>query len=57
MQVCGLTEEPMVGVLKDMITDAILDSRIPNEHNAAMQYLLSMKNSIMNQAPLKKVGD
>jgi poly(A) polymerase len=54
MQVCRLTEGPMVGVLKDMITDAILDGTIPNEHDAAMQYLLSMKNSIMNQAPLKK---
>jgi poly(A) polymerase len=54
MQVCGLTEGPMVGVLKDMITDAVLDGTIPNEHDAAMQYLLSMKNSIMNQAPLKK---
>jgi putative nucleotidyltransferase with HDIG domain len=54
MQVCGLTEGPMVGVLKDMITDAILDGTIPNEHDAALQYLLSMKDSIMNQAPLKK---
>jgi putative nucleotidyltransferase with HDIG domain len=54
MQVCGLTEGPMVGILKDMITDAILDGTIPNEHDAAMQYLLSMKNSIMNQAPFKK---
>jgi putative nucleotidyltransferase with HDIG domain len=54
MQVCGLTEGPMVGILKDMITDANLDGTIPNEHDAAMQYLLSMKNSIMNQAPFKK---
>ena len=54
MQVCGLTEGPMVGVLKDKITNAILDGIIPNEHNAAKQYLLSMKDSIMNQALLKK---
>jgi putative nucleotidyltransferase with HDIG domain len=54
MQVCGLTEGPMVGVLKNMITDAILDGTIPNEHDAAKQYLLSIKDSIMNQAPLKK---
>jgi len=54
MQVCGLTEGPMIGVLKDMITDAILDGTIHNEHDAALQYLLSIKDSIINQAPLKK---
>jgi len=54
MQVCGLTEGPMVGILKDMITDAILDGVIPNEHDAAMQYLLSMKDEIMKQPPVKK---
>jgi poly(A) polymerase len=50
MQVCGLTEGPMVGVLKDMITDAILDGTIPNEHEAALHYLLSKKDSVLNQA-------
>jgi poly(A) polymerase len=54
MQICGLTEGPMVGVLKDMITDAILDGTIPNEHNAAMQYLLSKKDSVMNGPHNKK---
>lgn len=53
MQVCGLAEGPMIGVLKDMITDAILDGTIPNEHDAAMQYLISKKDGIINQAPLK----
>jgi poly(A) polymerase len=53
MQVCGLTEGPMVGVLKDMITEAILDGTIPNEHDAALEFLLSKKDSILNQAPLK----
>jgi poly(A) polymerase len=54
MQVCGLTEGPMVGVLKDKITDAILDGTIPNEHDAAFQYLFSIKDSILHQAPIKK---
>jgi len=53
MQVCGLAEGPMVGILKDMITDAILDGAIPNEHDAAMEYLLLKKDSVMNKAPLK----
>ncbi|MCX6120209.1 MAG: HD domain-containing protein [Ignavibacteriales bacterium] len=54
MSVCGLTEGPMVGVLKDKITDAILDGAIPNEHDAALQYLLSIKNEVMNRPPMKK---
>ncbi len=54
MQVCGLTEGPMVGVLKDKITEAILDGTISNEHDAAVQYLFSIKDSILNQAPMKK---
>ena len=54
ISVCGLTEGPMVGVLKDKITDAILDGAIPNEHDAALQYLLSIKDEVMSQPPVKK---
>jgi poly(A) polymerase len=54
MTVCGLPEGPMVGVLKDKITDAILDGNIPNEHDAAMQFLLSIKDEVMNHPPVKK---
>ncbi len=54
MSVCGLTECPMVGVLKDKITDAILDGAIPNEHDAALQHLLSIKDEVMSQPPIKK---
>jgi poly(A) polymerase len=54
MSVCGLTEGPMVGVLKDKITDAILDGAIPNDHDAALKYLLSIKNELINQPPVKK---
>jgi poly(A) polymerase len=52
--VCGLTEGPMVGVLKDRITDAILDGLIPNEHDAALHFLQSMKDEVMKLPPVKK---
>jgi putative nucleotidyltransferase with HDIG domain len=54
MSICGLTEGPMVGVLKDKITDAILDGVIPNEHDTALQYLLSIKDEVMSKSTVKK---
>jgi poly(A) polymerase len=54
MSVCGLPEGVMVGVLKDKITDAILDGVIPNEHDAALQYLLSIKDEVMSKPPVKE---
>jgi len=47
MQVCGLEPGPVVGRLKTAITDAILDGRIPNDHDAALAYLLNMKDQII----------
>jgi hypothetical protein len=44
----------MVGVLKEKITDAILDGVIPNDHDEALQYLLSIKDEVMSQPPIKK---
>jgi len=51
MQVCGLEPGPLVGKLKTAITDAILDGRIPNDHDAALSYLLETKDSIIGGPP------
>ena len=48
MQMCALEPGPMVGKLKDAITDAILDGNIPNDHDAALQYLLQIKDEILS---------
>lgn len=50
MAVCGLQPGKMVGILKTAITEAILDGVIPNEHDAALKYLLSIKEEMMGRA-------
>jgi poly(A) polymerase len=47
MQVCGVKPGPLVGRLKDEITNAILDGRIANEHDAALEYLMKIKDEII----------
>jgi putative nucleotidyltransferase with HDIG domain len=47
MQVCGLTPGPLVGRLKSAIEEAILDGKIPNEHDPALAYLLAIKDEII----------
>jgi len=47
MAVCGIPPGKAVGVLKQAIEDAILDGRIPNEHDAALAYLLSIKDELL----------
>ncbi len=47
MAVCGIGEGRKVGELKKAIEEAILEGKIPNEHDAALQYLLSIKDDIL----------
>ncbi len=50
MKVCSLEPGPLVGVLKDEITEAILEGRIPNEHDAALAYLTEIKDKVIENA-------
>jgi poly(A) polymerase len=51
MAVCGLEPGKTIGMLKKAIEDAILDGRIPNEHDAALAYLLQVKDGIIAGPP------
>ncbi|MEW6061898.1 MAG: HD domain-containing protein [Bacteroidota bacterium] len=49
MRVCNLSPGKLVGILKSEIEEAILDGRIPNEHDPALAYLLSIKDEIIRK--------
>ncbi len=49
MRVCGLSPGKTVGILKKEIENAILNGIIPNEHDAALEYLLSIKDDILSR--------
>lgn len=52
MSLCGIEPGRLVGELKGAVVDAILDGKIPNEHDAAIEYLLKIKEGV-----LQKQGD
>lgn len=49
MDVCNIQPGPLVGILKKKIEEAILDGLIPNEHDSALIYLLSIKNQVLQK--------
>ncbi|MBS1271329.1 MAG: Multifunctional CCA protein [Candidatus Marinimicrobia bacterium] len=47
MDICDIEPGPLVGKIKDAIEEAILDGKIPNEHDAAKEYLLEIKDEYL----------
>ena len=48
MSICGLTEGREIGEIKQAIEEAILDYKIDNTHEAALQYLHKIKDNFLN---------
>ena len=49
MRITGLPAGKLVGVLKSHIEEAILDGKIPNEHDPALAYLLEIKDAVIRE--------
>ncbi len=52
MEVVGVSEGVAVGIIKENIREAILDGRIPNEHEAAYGLMLELKDDALRRAGL-----
>lgn len=48
MQALDLSPGPVIGDIKDAVKEAILDGKIPNEHDAAFDYMMSIKDKYID---------
>ena len=51
MQALDLAPGPLIGVLKDAIREAILEGEIPNDHDAAFEHLMRIKDDVLASHP------
>ena len=51
MQTFGIPPGRLIGNIKAMIEEAILDGVIPNEHDAAFEYMMKIKDEILGTGP------
>ena len=47
MKICGIEPSKAVGILKTSIEEAILEGIIPNEYDAALDYLYKIKDEVL----------
>jgi putative nucleotidyltransferase with HDIG domain len=47
METLGIPPGPLVGKIKDAVTDAVLDGKIPNDSNACFQFMMEIKDQYL----------